>query len=475
VVLDELFLLFAGGDSPRRLAGWWDFGGNVVWGSRRLMFVKEEGTAMHLCDVASAVPGSQQRVAIGRGVGVAVVTFGVLALLVGGCGSPPVSDEATSSVAGTVGTATTEDAGGSAPPVVRIPDDPDGEVALEPGWTRLDDPPISGRTGASVARVDDRLFVFGGWDFTCPPGADCALPDSPPFADGAALDLVTGMWEQMADAPIGLRDAQIAVVGTDVYALGQCAVGPACLDGWAMLRYRSSDNDWDAFPSPAERGFFHLVSVDGGIVAFADSDEGGEIQDFRFDVGNDAWSPLPDDPLPLVYDRQVVDYNGTLLLFGSPVDGAAATKLAARLDLDTGEWTLLRESGAQGYQVWRSGDRLYLNPHFGRKAQGGVFDPVTNEWSPLPASPDADTWRNDMAGVVGSGQASFEYSAGWILDTDRNEWIEIPTRPGADTIYDETVAAAGSSLAVFGGQSWDERGGKLLSELWIWNPPHAAD
>ena len=68
-------------------------------------------------------------------------------------------------------------------------------------WLELVDPPLSGRMGAVVTAVGDRLLVAGGWDFTCPPAADCGLPESPPLADGAMFEPDSGAWTAIADAP----------------------------------------------------------------------------------------------------------------------------------------------------------------------------------------------------------------------------------------------------------------------------------
>lgn len=281
------------------------------------------------------------------------------------------------------------------------------------------------------------------------------------------LDLATGRWRQVADAPVGVRHAPTTVVGDDVYALSQCDPTPTCPAGWAMLRYRSVDDQWDLILAPFESGFFTLVRFAGDVVALADTDERGEGYDFRFDVDTGRWTALPDDPLPLVYDRQAVEHEGRLMVFGTPLDGSA-TKLAVAFDEDTGAWTSLPESSARGFQVWRSDDRLYLNSHFGPNAHGGVFDPATGRWSALPAAPGAPSWRGDMAGVVGKRYATFAYPTGWVLDTASQQWVEIPPRPAADVSYDEMVGAVGTTLVVFGGQRWRDSDVELLNETWTW-------
>lgn len=351
---------------------------------------------------------------------------------------------------------------------------PPATAAVEAGWTRLPDPPISGRSDPIVALVDDRLIVAGGWNFLCPPAANCVVPDEAPHADGAAYDFEAGEWVPIAEAPVGIRTAGSAVIGSDLYALSQCDPGPNCPAGRSMLRYRSQADEWDSLPAPADRGFLHLMAFEDGLVAYAGSDEAGEWPDYRFIPTEDRWVPLPDDPLPAVYDRQLVDYNGQLLAFGTPGNAATKTKLAAAFDPTTGTWTELAESGTHGFQVWRSGQLLYLNPHFGNRAEGGVFDPTTNTWTSLPDTPTAESWRNDMAGIFSEDQAIYEYASGWVLNSENHEWLEVTPRPTTHQVYDETVAAAGRRLIVFGGCCWTGSDGQFLNETWVWTPPRSS-
>src|SRR5688572_4346126 len=197
-------------------------------------------------------------------------------------------------------------------------------------WEQLPEPPISGRVDALVASVGDSIVVAGGWNWLCPPGADCSQPETPPYADGAAYDLNAGRWRRIADAPVGLRALVSAVHERDIYALSQCEQHSTCPAGQTLLRYRSDDDAWEQLPAPPEPGLSGrgLVSVADGLVAFTLSDEVGTSPDYRFVVTEQRWVELPDDPLPPVYDRFVVEYAGRLLAFGTPLgDRDTRTKL----------------------------------------------------------------------------------------------------------------------------------------------------
>ena len=345
-------------------------------------------------------------------------------------------------------------------------------LALEPGWTKAPASPLSARTGAAVATVSSRVFVMGGWAFKCPPAADCTPPDDPPFADGAVLDLDTGEWNPIADAPIGFRHAARTVVGGDIYLLVQCEESPTCPSGPALLRYRTSDDAWDLFDAPTDDLLtsYGLTTFRGALVAYATTTERGEAPDYIFDPSRPQWSEIAADPLPLVFDRRMLEHGQRLLVFGSLSEGPVAWKVGASFDPTTGRWTELPDSGTVGFQVWRAGDRAFLNPHF-RNAPGGVLDLDAMEWSPLPELPTADSWRNDMAGVIGSGVASYGSSAGWIFDADNDVWIEVPQRPGGEETFSESLTTAGERLVVYGGERWTESSGELLDEMWIWTPP----
>jgi hypothetical protein len=335
------------------------------------------------------------------------------------------------------------------------------------GWERLPDPPLSGRVAAVVAAVGEDVLVTGGWQWLCPPNADCAYPDVPPLRDGALLDVSTGEWRPIADAPFGVRHARAVTVGDDVYVLTGCRESVSCDGPSELLRYDTRADRWSELgqvPRPAPP-YATLVAVGGRLLVLADSDENGERPDHLYDPATGRWQELPDDPLPDVYDRFAVADGDRLLVFGSPRQGGQA-KVGASYDLESGDWTELPEAPGTGYQVWRSGDEAWLNPHFG-SAGGGVLDLRTGRWAPFPTLPPGMRGDVDLAGVLGHGTATFEYAAGWVRDTERDVWLRIAARPAPS--YDEGVTALGDALVVFGGQRWDDdRDGELVAETWIW-------
>lgn len=351
-----------------------------------------------------------------------------------------------------------------------------GEVPAGSGWERFPDPPLSGRTGAVVQAVGDGVLVVGGWEFLCPPTADCAYPDLPLLSDGALLDPSTGQWTPVAEAPFGLRDGSSTAVGGAVYLLTGCRAGQSCDGAPELLRYDTGADEWlelGPVPDPAS-SYAHLVAVGERLLVLTDSDENGEQPDHLYDPATDAWRELPDDPLPRVFDRWAVPDGDRLLVFGSPIPDdpsqSSSTKAVAALDLDSFAWARLADAPGPGYQVWRSGEQAWVNPHFGSTG-GGVLDLATDRWLPFPDPPTGlgDGDALDLAGIIGTHGATYENADGLVRDTERDRWLRIPPRPDP-TAEGQGVVAVGDALVVFGGQRWGDSGGELVAETWIWRP-----
>lgn len=348
-----------------------------------------------------------------------------------------------------------------------------GQVPAGSGWERLPDPPLSGRVGSVVTAIHDRVLVVGGWEWLCPPNADCSFPDLPLLRDGAIIDVATREWRAIAEAPFGLRDARAVALGDDVYVLTSCRDSVGCGGPLELLRYDSRADRWDELGEvPREAPpYGTLVRVGQSLLVLAESDENGERPDFLYDPAHGRWQELADDPLPEVYDRWSVVDGERLLVFGSSTAPDQEAKLAAAYDLSTGVWTRLPDAPGGGYQVWRSGDEAWLNPHFGSTG-GGVLDLGSDTWSAFPDPPPGSTEEAiDLAGIIGPDGATYEYADGLVRDTARDRWLRIPERPSP--AYDERVTALRDALVVFGGQRWDgahDRRGELVAETWIWRP-----
>lgn len=344
---------------------------------------------------------------------------------------------------------------------------PPGWAELNSGWHQFAAPPLSPRTGAAIVADGDQLYVVGGWEFLCPPAADCTLPDTDAFRDGAVLDVTTGEWTMLPDTPFPVVPTSTAVVDGALYL--RCGTHSAC-GGDSLLRLRDGAAEWDELPdvpgadAPSQH---HLVRVGSTLYAFADSDERGATTDHRLDAASEQWAALPDDPLPALFDRRVVDADGEPLLVGSSLDDIGFP--AARYHPATDSWSTVGDLTPPGYQIAVVDGLVHREPHF-RSSSGGVLDPTTGTWEFWPALP-AGVETDDIVGVVGDDGAAYWSSEGWVWDRRSDEYREIEARPSPADI-DQTIGTVGDRLVVYGGAVWPDDGsaGFLSDGLWVWVP-----
>lgn len=345
------------------------------------------------------------------------------------------------------------------------------------GWTRLPDPPLAARTQSTAAWTGTEVIVAGGWEFECGPTADCAVPNDITFADGAAYDPATETWRPIADAPTPFAGSSGTVVDGNVYILTRECWNMDCDPHIGLLRYQPAADVWDAYPPPPVEGEFHIAATDAAVIAYSQSDENGQVPDWRFDASTETWSELPNDPLPRSFDRQIVADGEDLLLFASPLDwdGDGDRQLAAaRYDSAIADWEWLPPSGVSGFHAWLADGHVVINPHF-RSAGGGVYDIERNTWDPLPPAPPVVDWDADLAGVLGADRATFAAPRGWVLDLTGG-WTEIaPLDDRMDFWVGAGITNIGRDLFLFGGERWTNEGvGGLLGDAWIWRPPEPA-
>ena len=349
------------------------------------------------------------------------------------------------------------------------------------GWVELPAAPLAARARTVAVWTGREVLLVGGDTFMCPPTADCAAPEDPPLADGAAFDPSTGAWRTIASSPVAFSWASTAVVGDDVYFLVPSGTGAGVQA--AFLRYSTAKNSWAKLPLPKRgQAWYQLVAADETIVAFSGSDERGEEPDLVFDPAANAWQELAADPLSPAFGRAMTWSGAHLYLFDHelvPNPGSERPSLtrAARLDLDSGKWERLPDSEILGTGPWFAGGTVLVTPTLGSEdggeinnwgrsyPNGGIFDTASATWLPLPA-PAAGT---SSAGVIGSRDALYTTTGGSLLDLESNSWIEFPHLPGQRAGEERTVVSAGADAFVFGGVRWaDGMRGELLDDAWIW-------
>jgi hypothetical protein len=363
----------------------------------------------------------------------------------------------------------------------------DPETAGAGSWDALPTGPLTPREGALALWSGREVLLIGGSDAPpCPPTAECAPPDLPPLADGAAFDPRNRSWRAIADSPVPFEWAEGVVVGRTAYLWIPGSSRPAA--SRAFLAYRIDEDRWERLPPPSTEPDrdYHIAAAGARVVAYLGSDEFGKAPDLLFDPQTRSWSELPPDPLSPGFDR-IMAWSGTELVLLDhelvPQPGAGSTPSVVRaavLDLETGSWRRLPDSEIIGSGPWVTFDGRLFNPTLGGAdggqnewgrtyPWGGVLDPARGEWSALPDPPDEED--HSLVGVLTpSGGHYFSYE-GWVLDARNDSWTRVPAIEAGADVDRGSVAAAGDDLFVFGGVRWDGLDGTLLNDTWSWSPP----
>lgn len=327
-------------------------------------------------------------------------------------------------------------------------------------WKKIAASPLSPRWEALGVWVDGRYLVLGGQsDFLCPPTASCKEPDW--LTDGALYDPAADAWTSIAPMPESSGVNPMAVLGSSVYLLSwHTAAQPA------LLRYDTQEDGWTTYRLPVATGG-QLVAMDSALLILSETDEFGDVDDVVFDPETGEFTVLPDDPLGPSYNRTAVWLGDRLLLAAEPLvdsPGAEEPPLVrlAELDADLTTW---REIGtteilgagsavryASGQVVWPGlggGDGGEVG-NWGRfYYYGGIYEPNAGTWTDLPTPPSSGPLQNSA--IVAGGLVEL---GGHLLNPVTLEWTSIPALPARD-LAGATTVGGDESVLVWGGGSYE--------------------
>lgn len=368
-------------------------------------------------------------------------------------------------------------------------------TVLTGAWEKLPTPPIALRTRFVGVWTGGEVIVVGGELSSCPPTADC-VGSPEPLADGAILDLsaATPTWRPMAPSPVPFAHASTAVLDGIAYFLAFLRTPDGQTEA-AMLAYDIAADTWRELPTPpGAPTLSYLVATDAAIVAYAGSDERGEVPDQLYVPATDTWSPLQDDPLSPSFDRVMLWSAPHLYLLDHelvPNPGSAEPSIVRLARLDPGtplnEWERLADSeilGGVGPEAWYVDDSRLINPSLGSADGGevngwgrdvpfgGVYGISSGHWAPLPPAPAPDGGPGRSTGVVtATGGAITSDGPGLLLDLNAVVWVEMPAppdgSPGGQPRMSITVPAGRDAVAF--GYVWSEdTNDDLLEHGWLW-------
>ncbi len=309
-------------------------------------------------------------------------------------------------------------------------------------WRTLAPFPLGERDGEGAVWTGDEMIVVGGRQ-----ARSAAEPDASkavPTATGAALDPVTNTWRTIAPMPApGPSDAvwsrEHAVwTGKEVIAF----------DATHLFRYDPVADTWTAGTPPPFTRYDMTIAWSGKellLWAGADEPQGDEASlpasvqrdGAAYDPTTDHWRTIPRAPVPARMASKGVWTGHRFIVWGGyGADGPSGEGnrgllgKGAAYDPTTNSWTALPASpleAREGHQmVWTDREVLVWGgrvinssgePSGGYPRDGAVYDPATNTWRALPAAPasppsllSANTavWTGDVALFVGGAETNTE-------------------------------------------------------------------
>lgn len=337
-------------------------------------------------------------------------------------------------------------------------------------WRELPAAPLTPRADALSVWTGREVVVLGGETQPCPPNADfCASTEGE--RDGAAYDPRSNTWRAIPPAPVPVGPGDRLVVADGVVVLRHWRP-----HGSSWFTYEPDHNRWSRIGRvPARVG--DLPTAIGPRVYVP---VGRRIA--VYDVTRFRWSLLPRDPeQPRLTQRRVTATPSGPVVTGyassGPTDGSVPMTPVVADVYDGTEWHRLPPSGIAGNDWWWVGDRMVdfdSFDHQGMRAEpglslGGLLDPSSGRWSPLPGSALETPEHSWSPVAIGPGR----WAACWglVYDVAGGEAWTLPRPPNA-LDQGTTAVWTGSSLFVFGGSDLSGEASRLhtTDKAWLYTP-----
>jgi hypothetical protein len=380
----------------------------------------------------------------------------VAAIVAAGLTIAACHDDGASTTTSTV--AELESASSTTPaPVTTLP-----LAEYDAGWTRLPDPPLSPRTGATTASVGSEIYVIGGSQHVCKAGDNCA-PMGDTFRDGAAFDVDTGQWRTIADAPTAIPAGDTAVIGGDIYVLSFLNE-----DERSLLRYSTTGDEWaEIMDLPPALGVA-LEPYGGHLIVYGVAGMGHG--DWRFDPTARTWTALPDDPHPMAQSRVLAETPAGLFLLSTGLDYVVTVSRFNGV-----VWSTVSDGFRKGYLRGVVGATAYFSPYAYAGAEGGIVDLATMSWTDVLPVPEGYNATATAVGLIADGGVWLTGQSGPVWDARADAWTEVVA---VDDREWAALALHGERFFVFGGQDWSTVADDvdypttepLLGDAWLWVP-----
>jgi hypothetical protein len=297
------------------------------------------------------------------------------------------------------------------------------------------------------------------------------------------LDLSTGTWRAIAPAPIPVYGGYAVVADSGVYLLSWPSVSETgTRTPVRLLHYDIAKDRWPR-PAASAGESDGLAVVGDSLLIYTRYAESGHIHDRILD--DTGLRDLPPDPLAPSGLRSLVPVgDNRLILFAHPIDHTLGKRptfvRAAELDLSTRKWRLLPKSNIVGGSQWSLTDGVLVDPYWGvldggevdnwgrSYPEGGIFDPATRQWRPLPPAPPPPDglWHGPAA-----ADSELLIAEGHVWDLESGTWTRLPEPlPALMDGRSAVWTGKGERLVAFGGTVHTDTTLAFTAQTWMWQP-----
>ena len=349
--------------------------------------------------------------------------------------------------------------------VYLLPADPEGDVVAAGVWKVLPASGLVGRSDPSVVWTRRAMIVWGG------------EADSGVRGDGASYDLASDTWTPLAPAQLSPRRGQSSVwTGASMVIYGGVGIAGECPRTCALgdgAAYDPNSNTWTPIaPAPlVPRSGHSALWVQNRMVIWGGAaEDGAALADGAFyDPATDSWTALPASPLEARVGHRAVGTTHRMLVWGGSSDvsdGARDFADGAVYSPVTNTWSPMAPGPLSARttvaSVW-TGKEMLVWGGYGRSAactrcplgDGAAYDVDTNSWSPMAPSPLSGrgghraVWTGrDM--LVWGGSDVEPQSDGALFGPAGNSWARVVPGP-LPARQEHAVIWTGRQLLVWGG------------------------
>jgi len=264
-------------------------------------------------------------------------------------------------------------------------------------WTMGPSLPLA-RLEPGVTALGQRLVVLGGF---APSGGGGGIDVT---TEVDVLDVATGTWTQLPDAPVKRHHVQLATIGTTLFLLGGLDVPdasnnyPARGDCYALdtLDAAPAWRSLASMPAGDERGSAGVVVVPPRIYLLGGASTTAALaSNIYYDQSIDQWMPaLVDLPAPRSHPAAMYRVDGTFVVAGG-LGGLFADSAAPdtwQLPAGAMQWTtdmpMLIGRGGCAYGML-AGQLVCAGGEAGTSALNSTesYDPFADAWTDEPMMP----------------------------------------------------------------------------------------